>query len=315
MDYGIDKYGMRKEIQQFTAMAKEGLKLGQGITLKNKGKIFVCGMGGSGLPGMIANALNQEIIMVRDYHIPNLKKEDVAILISYSGNTEEVISCHRDALRTGCETVIITTGGRLAESKSKEAHLIQLPKGHQPRAALPYMFFSLLALLKENGFLKVNASLNINAQTIEATAKKLAETIGDKTVIAYSSPRLFPAAYRWKTQMNENAKEHAFCNVFSELCHNELAAWGENNNYHVVFLVEEKEYSRMQKRMDLVKKTVRNTGATVSQLSLKGDYLQALFQAIVLADFVSYYKALNKGIDPSPVNVIEDFKKEMGPFI
>ncbi len=315
MDYSIDKYGMRKEIQQFSSMAKEGLKLGQGINLVNTGRVFVCGMGGSGLPGMIANALNHEIITIKDYHIPDLKKEDTAILISYSGNTEETISCHRDALRVGCETVIISTGGRLAENKSKDAHFIELPKGHQPRAALPYMFFALLALLKENNRLSINSNLSLNTASIEVSARKLAETIGDKTIIIYSTPRLFPAAYRWKTQLNENAKQHAFCNVFSELCHNELEAWNNKEDYHVVFMTETKEYSRMQKRIDLVKKSVKRVGATVSYLSLKGDYLQALFQAIILGDFLSYYQALNKGIDPTPVNVIEDFKKEMGPYI
>lgn len=315
MDYSIDKYGMRKEIQDFTNYAREGLSLGKGHLIKKSGRIYVCGMGGSALPGMIANTLNNEIILIRDYHISNLKKEDTVIIISYSGNTEEMLSCHRDTLRVGCETIIISSGGRLEENKLSSAKIIKLPKGHQPRAALPIMFFALFAILKENNLVKESAKLELDIPNIEENAKNLMITSENKTIIIYSSPKLFPAAYRWKTQLNENAKEHAFCNMFSELCHNELEAWNANQKFHLVLITEEKEYSRMQKRMDLVKKAAKNSGASITHLKLKGDYLKALFQAIILGDFFSFYRALDKGIDPSPVNVIEDFKKEMGPFI
>ncbi len=40
--------------------------------------------------------------------------------------------------------------------------------------------------------------------------------------------------------------------------------------------------------------------------------LEQLLWAVAFGDFVSIYVALLNGIDPSPVDLIEKFKKELG---
>ena len=43
--------------------------------------------------------------------------------------------------------------------------------------------------------------------------------------LIYGSGPMAAVAYRWKTQLNENAKMHAFSHAFPELDHNEIVGW------------------------------------------------------------------------------------------
>ena len=43
--------------------------------------------------------------------------------------------------------------------------------------------------------------------------------------LIYGAGPMAAVAYRWKTQLNENAKMHAFSHAFPELDHNEIVAW------------------------------------------------------------------------------------------
>ena len=40
-----------------------------------------------------------------------------------------------------------------------------------------------------------------------------------------------------------------------------------------------------------------------------------MFSAIYLGDLTSYYLALKYSTDPTPVDIIERLKKELGPYI
>jgi glucose-6-phosphate isomerase len=83
---------------QFGIAMSVARKIEFGELPQNVENIYLCGMGGSSLPGDIVNTLLRdevEIKFVRDYDIP--KKDDYSkdffILASFSGNTEEILSC------------------------------------------------------------------------------------------------------------------------------------------------------------------------------------------------------------------------------
>ncbi len=64
------------------------------------------------------------------------------------------------------------------------------------------------------------------------------------------------AATRWKTQVNENAKAPAFAAVYPELCHNEIAGWGQHGDVtrQVITLVNlrhDAEHPQVARRFDL----------------------------------------------------------------
>ena len=45
--------------------------------------------------------------------------------------------------------------------------------------------------------------------------------------LIYGCELTAPVAYRWKCQVNENAKQHAFEHELPELDHNEIVGWDE----------------------------------------------------------------------------------------
>src|SRR5436309_3431686 len=57
----------------------------------------------------------------------------------------------------------------------------------------------------------------------DSLAKQLARTLFGTTPVIAGAGLTTPIAYRWKTQINENAKQPAFFNELPELDHNELA--------------------------------------------------------------------------------------------
>ena len=58
-----------------------------------------------------------------------------------------------------------------------------------------------------------------------AAARDLGERLVGTVPLIYGAGPLAAVAYRWKTQLNENAKMHAFSHAFPELDHNEIVAW------------------------------------------------------------------------------------------
>lgn len=287
-------------------------------------RVFIAGMGGSAIVSDLLNIYldELEVISVRDYSLPNtIKKEDFIIISSYSGNTEEAISCYRNARRIGCQILIHTSGGKLEDiAKQAGIPIIYLPKGYPPRSAVVPSFFLLLRVFEELGVVKskkeeVDKLVSYLQKTdFSALSLGLSEKLMGKIPIIYSSHNYYPIAYRWKTQFNENAKVAAFSNFFPELNHNELEGFNLDN-VHVVMLSFDDDFSRMKKRISNTKNALTTNSVPVTELDIKGEKLNKIFSALLLGDHVSYYLALLLEVDPYPVNVIERFKRSMGPFI
>ena len=54
-------------------------------------------------------------------------------------------------------------------------------------------------------------------------------------------------------------------------------------------------------------------GMAIEVIDIEGDsILEKLFATIALGDWTSYYLALEYGQDPTPVDMVEDFKKMLG---
>ena len=142
----------------------------------------------------------------------------------------------------------------------------------------------------------------------ESLSKKLKE----KIPIIYASEALGAIAFRWKTQINENAKMPAYCNVFSEMNHNEIAAYkGMDHKFVAVIIRDKFDNDRIKKRMDICREIMEQY-VEVEEVQTQGESLLArMFSAIYLGDFVSYYMALSNRVDPSPVDIIDGMKKKL----
>ena len=124
---------------------------------------------------------------------------------------------------------------------------------------------------------------------------------------------MFCIAEKWKTDVNENAKTHAFYNMIPEFNHNELCAYqSKNNNFHIIFLNDAKDHPRIKDRIEAFKKLVKPYNIPMTEIAITGnDLLARLMTGIWMGLFFSYYLALEYGIDPTPVEIIEKLKKEL----
>lgn len=319
----MDKSNMLKVIEGFPQQCKTALELPKGMSVSGKvDKIVVIGMGGSAVGGDLLKAYMHNskvpVFVVRDYKVPNFVDENSLVFaVSYSGNTEETISAYESALKKKAKSVAVTSGGSLGQMAKK---VIKIPGGLQPRAALGYLFFPVLGVLANSEIVDVKNSeitemLDILSKTEEfkAIGEGIAKKIGQRTPLIYASEMLNAVAYRWKTQFNENSKTAAFHHAFSEMNHNEIVGYQtmDKGDYVAIFIRDKEDNERIKKRMDITKEII-STRIDVEEVFTKGDgLLSRIFSGIYYGDFASYYIALAKKIDPTPVAVIENLKKRL----
>src|SRR5690606_14937486 len=120
--------------------------------------------------------------------------------------------------------------------------VIELPADVTPRMELvPLAVTPLLALEQMGLFPGARAWLTSAAAQLarrrdamvagDDPARRIARTVGRTFPIVYGAgPIGAVAALRWKQQFNLTAKVPAFSNSIPELCHNEIAAWGQHGD-------------------------------------------------------------------------------------
>lgn len=304
--------------------------------LKN---IVVTGMGGSALAANIAKTwlsddLNIPLEIVRDYTLPAyVDHSTLVIASSYSGNTEETVACLDEALKRDAQTAVMSAGGKVYDT-AKIHHLahIDIPAGIQPRMATIYMLCALTKLLVHFGVTSSKKYNEIAAaskwledesshwasdvSTDKNYAKQLALIAVGKTPVFYASSLFMPVAYKWKISWNENAKNVAYNGTYPEFNHNEFMGWVSHpiEKPFVIFdlISEDFDSDKMRQRFALSDKLLSGKRPKSNIIHLKGSgLLRQMLWACVLADFVSIYVAILNGVDPTPVDLIEKFKKEL----
>jgi glucose/mannose-6-phosphate isomerase len=318
----LDSQNMLKSIKDFPIQCREALSLPKGISVgEDVSNIVVVGMGGSAIGGDLLKTylrdLKIPITVIRDYKVPNFVNESTLVFaISYSGNTEETLSAYNDASSKGAQIISITSGGKLQNESSK---VITIPTGLQPRAALGYLFFPMLGVLHNSNIARVkNEELNEmlmllkKVEDFEEKGRELAKKLKDKIPVIYSSEALSPIAMRWKTQINENSKLPAFYNIFSEMNHNEIVGYkGMDRTFAAVIIRDDYDNDRIKKRMDISKSLMEQYVDVEEVETIGKGLLSRLFSAIYIGDFTSYHLALWNHVNPSPVEIIEDLKRQL----
>ncbi len=293
--------------------------------------LVVCGMGGSAIGADLARAAlgtrtTLPFTTVRDYSLePWTSPERMVLCASYSGNTEETLAAFEAAAAVGAKRIVTTTGGALgAAAREGEVPIIPIPAALQPRAAVGYMFVAaaeVAALAGVGPAIRTEidgaaAHLRASRERLIERAAVIADVVGDSFPVIYGSDLTIPVAYRWKTQINENAKIPAFAHALPEMDHNELVGWtagGGSEGFSAIFLDDPDQHPRARERLELTAGLIEPTAAGLVQIEAEGDTRAArLLWAVMLGDLVSLVLAAKRGIDPSPVEVIESLKDELG---
>lgn len=318
----LDSKNMLKDLKDFPKQCREALELPRGTLVSGQfNKLVVAGMGGSGIAGdilkMYLNELNLPVFVIKDYNLPKfVDKNTLVFAVSYSGNTEESLSAANDAKQKGAKVIAITSNGLLTDKCEK---VIRIPPGMQPRLALGYLFFPILGVLHNSNIVNVknselNEFINVikNSDKFDANAQELSKKIKGRIPIIYSSQKMQAVALRWKTQINENAKQPCFYNVFSEVTHNEIAGYkGMDRKFSVIMIRDKYDNPRIRKMMDVCKEIIQERVDVEEVYSVGDSLLSRIFSTIYLGDFVSYHLAIWNRVDPTPVEIIEFLKMKI----
>lgn len=276
-------------------------------------QIVIAGMGGSGISGKIFQELysRKPVFVIDDYSIPEFVSErTLFISMSYSGNTEEVLSATSEAIKRGSWVVAVTTGGKLGEMCDR---VITLPGGLQPRSSIGYMLMPL-----------INSFMDIDRSTMERASVLLNE-LDDDNLAAEEDARLIFAdnsipliygfspyrsvAYRWKSQFNENSKIMAFSNYFPEIDHNEIMPmkYTYRKDQFIYYTFGQADHDRIALR---ITGTGKVSGASLNVVEPRGQSIvEKLFYLIHYGDYLTYHLANLRKVDPNSVSAIEDLKK------
>jgi glucose/mannose-6-phosphate isomerase len=220
---------------------------------------------------------------------------------------------------------VATTGGSLAEAaRAADVPVIGIPSGLQPRAAVGYMFTipaEVAALVGVGPGLRTQidssaAHLESGRDSLVVRAAEIAEQLYGTVPTFYGCDLTSAVAYRWKTEVNENAKQHAFAHELPELDHNEIVAWGDADGpgaFSAVFLEDRDQHPRERERAALTAKLIEPRAGAVITVETEGETrTERLLWAVMLGDLVSLQLAALRGVDPTPVEMIERLKDELG---
>ena len=308
---------------------------GQGFT-----NVAVCGMGGSGISGDVLAAagshdLTVPVTVLKGYRVPRFVGPGTLFFaMSYSGGTEETLEATAAALAAGARVVAVCSGGELAALAGRAgAPVIGCPPGFMPRAALGHLATPLFVVCDRLGLLPggeaaIKAAQAQAARRRDACRPEVEGPANPAREVARRIGRTFPliwgtgalgavAAYRWKADVNENAKAPAFWNAFPELDHNEICAFGQHGDVtrQVVTVVElrhDAEHAQLGRRVAATRAIVDETVAAVLEVRAEGDgRLAQLVDLMYLGDWVSLYLAFDAGVDPGPIDAIARLKAEL----
>ena len=299
--------------------------------------IVLAGMGGSALPGVFLQSwpgLTVPLEVVRNYNLPTYVNEySLVVALSHSGNTEETLSALDEAETVGAQIVVVAAGGKLAERAELAGYpLFRIPGGIQPRMTTFFFLRAFAELFESLGLAATGTSKELaeagewlkgeigswlpSVPSGDNLAKQLAGKLVGKSVVVYSGPKLFPAANKWKICVNENAKTVAWTNQLPEFNHNEFIGWSSHpieKPYAIVDLRSNLEHPRVQKRFEVTERLLSGMRPAPNVVEVKGETLiKQLLWAVSLGGFTTLYLAVLNGVNPTPVELVEKFKKELG---
>lgn len=303
--------------------------------------IVVVGMGGSAVGGDILRVLLRQssrvfVEVVRGYELPSWVDKDTLLLgVSYSGDTEETLSACEIGLKRGSKAIFLSSGGKLEEmAKLKGVFHFKVPSGFQPRGALGYLSVPLLVFMSRFNIVNFDRGFEETISVLRGLREELAPEVslsrnGAKDLALWlkgSVPLIYGdegvgrvAAYRWKTQFNENSKQPAYSCELPELDHNEIVGWMSESFkgiFKVVALRHSKENRRTSLRFDITRSLIVGNIGGWKEVEGKGESEMALLYSLIyFGDFVSLYLAYLNGVDPTPVSIINKLKNEMAKHL
>lgn len=309
---------------------------------KKASSIVFCGMGGSAYGGRIIKSLFSDTLkvpveVVTDYHLPGFVNESTLVFVaSYSGSTEETVSCMTEAVSKKLMVMGISSGGeikRVLEKEGKPVYCFEPkynPSG-QPRIGQGYMQIGQITMLSKLGYLPVTdnqllemvAKLRVLTKLFareipqsENSAKRIAQALGGSNIMLIGAQFLEGAIHAIRNPFHETGKHFADYAIVPELNHHLMEGLSypvvNKKLLHFVFIESDLYSDRIKKRMELTREVVAKNGMETHSYRLTfPTKLGQVFELIVLGSFITYYLAMYHGVDPAKIPWVDYFKKKL----
>ncbi len=305
----------------------------------NVEKVIIAGMGGSAIgPDMVIqyakDSIRKPIELVRDYDLPNyVDNKTLVIASSYSGNTEEILSCIDQAIQKDAKIIGVAHGGELKKiCEVNNIPFFKIDYESQPRAASPSSFVGIAGILNKLDIIHIEdediaktcdevteleSKIGIDVPQKINQAKILAKKMHECIPFIIGSGSLYQVAHKFKISIDENSKQLAFFEAIPEMNHNTMTGIEYpselGKKVFVLILQSIFDHSRNKLRqrimLDVLKK--RKIRYDTIMFPKASSRLAELFMMVEFGDYVSYYMALLNNVDPTPVEIVDYFKNQL----
>lgn len=309
----------------------KGLVVSEGYdNIKN---VVVCGMGGSRFTPLSIKECFKDKIKVSyeicdEYKLPKyVNKNTLVILSSYSGNTEEVLTCGEQAEQMSSKIAVITNGGNLAVLAKEKGYFSYIfdekyNPSHQPRLGVGYMLFGHLALLSKLNLIDLSSSEvektieKARRFDVEGVSKNLSKKMQDKEIFVITSEHLRGFVNGFANQINENAKTMSSFRYISELNHHLMEGLSNpkesKSKWLFIFFKSTLFDSRILRRFDITKDIVEKQSVASVEVELSGESrLLDILEAYKISGLSTYNLSLYNKVDPTKIPWVDYFKEKL----
>ncbi len=309
---------------------------------KNIYNIVVCGMGGSRftpktIKELFRDRIKEPYEIVEDYTLPSyVDKDTLVILSSFSGTTEEVVSCAQDALKRGARLTAVVQGGKIGElmkEKNIPSYIFN-PKYNpcgQPRIGGGYLLMGHLGLLQALRLIEIapqevkeaiefarNVGKHYHAEipAKKNPAKELALLLQDKHPFIITAEFLKGFGNGFANQINETAKMISDYRYISELNHHLMEGLKHPDTIHqnglFLFFLSDLYNASIQKRFMITADVVKKQQVATHAVKLLGKTkLAQVLEAFTLSGYTTFYLAMLYGTDPVSIPWVSYFKEQL----
>jgi len=282
-------------------------------SIKDFEKARVVGMGGSYISGLVIKKIveGKFEVEVCNYPLNKFNDNELIILVSYSGETKEVLESFKKIKNTKRCLVITSGGDLLKKARSKNIKIIKIPENLHQRFTIAYSIVPLIKIFQEKKAIKKNfvkeilSILNKNKEKIRKESKKVARKLKYKLPLFYSTPYFYPIAYRLQTSLEEDAKILCHSNLITELFHNELETL-PSKIFYPVLIIDKQETRPFSTQIKFFKKYIKNFYEFPFENFKKEE---RMFLCFYFADFLGYYLSLIKKTKMGETPISDKIKK------
>jgi glucose/mannose-6-phosphate isomerase len=309
---------------------------------KRASNIVVCGMGGSRFtPRSVKELFSDRITVpyeiVDDYTLPAYVNEStLVILSSFSGSTEEVLTCASQAIDKKANVTAITQGGKIGvfvDTHHVPAYIFN-PKNNpcgQPRIGAGYLLFGHMGMLASLGYLRISdeevkeaigyathigAQYRIEIPSPKNPAKQLALLLLDRHPFIITSEFLRGFGNAFANQINETGKMISDYRYIPELNHHLMEGLKHpdtlRQNGIFVFFESDLYTTSIKKRYQITIDVVKKQQIATHAVALEGKTrLSQLLEAYTLSGFTTFYMAMLYSADPAAIPWVTYFKEQL----